>query len=336
MPLLPESPIRRAAALLCLLLLLPTAGSRASDGCPLAEPLARPLVDDGGLSLHFRRWLEQQGLTGYDFPRDDLPGGSFGGKHLEEDPIRSQPVVFVHGNSDRAVGARDGVPLGWSTSIRYFLDRGYTPAELYATTWGPADTSEATEQVHSWAYLKRIRAFIEAVLAYTGAEKIDVVAHSMGVTLARKAIKGGLVDDPATGQTRDLGPPLTARVDTFVGIAGANLGLANCFWARHYPTCSADGGFFPGYGLFGHVGGLSDTLDELNKDANPEAEFVFSIWSRDDQLVGYGGLVYGHQTSRIPGQDGEKVYSGYPYGHFCVRDLSAPVQLEMVARHRVP
>jgi triacylglycerol esterase/lipase EstA (alpha/beta hydrolase family) len=33
-----------------------------------------------------------------------------------------------------------------------------------------------------------VRKFIEAVLDYTRADKIYVVGHSMGVTLARKAI----------------------------------------------------------------------------------------------------------------------------------------------------
>lgn len=330
--------MRATSAFLCAaVLLLRAADALATPGCPLAEPLAMPAVDTEGLSLHFRRWLEQQNLTGWNFPRDDLAGGSFGGKHLAEDPIHHQPVVFVHGNSDRAVGQQDGVPLGWSTAIRYFLNQGYTPAELYATTWGPADTAKAAEQVHSWAYLSRIRAFIEAVLAYTGAEKIDLIAHSMGVTLARKAIKGGPVEDPKAGKVKDLGPPLTQRVDTFVGIAGANLGLTNCFWATWtMPTCSDEAGFFPGFSLLGGVRGVSDYLAELNTGEGFEGEHVYSIWSRDDQIVGYGGLVYGQQTSRIPGQDGEKVFGGYPWGHFCLRDLTAPVQWQMVREHRIP
>jgi triacylglycerol esterase/lipase EstA (alpha/beta hydrolase family) len=33
-----------------------------------------------------------------------------------------------------------------------------------------------------------VRKFIEAVLDYTRADKIYVIGHSMGVTLARKAI----------------------------------------------------------------------------------------------------------------------------------------------------
>ncbi len=283
-----------------------------------------------GLGTHFRHWLDANGLGSYNFPRDDVAGGSFGGKRADDDGIARQPVVFVHGNSDRAVGWDQG-PMGWTAVIDYFLADGYGPAELYATTWGPANPGLAGEQTHSFANVARIRAFIEAVLAYTGAEKLDLIAHSMGVTLARKAILGGELED------KNLGPPLSDRIDTFVGIAGANLGLTACYQAvESQPTCSAEDGFFPGKpSLFG-VTGTSDFLSNLNADPGYEGEHVYSIWSRADQLIGFGNLVYGEFTSRIPGQDGEKVYARAPYGHFCVRDLSAPIQLEMIRNHRVP
>jgi len=84
-----------------------------------------------------------------------------------------------------------------------------------------------SQQTHSSEYLEYNRAWIEAVLAYTGADKIDVITHSMGVTLGRRIIKGGVVT--AEPRTIDLGEPLTSRVDTFIGIAGANWGLVECF-----------------------------------------------------------------------------------------------------------
>ena len=39
---------------------------------------------------------------------------------------------------------------------------------------------------------------MEAVLAYTGAEQIDVISHSMGVTLSRAIIKGRNIAAEAT------------------------------------------------------------------------------------------------------------------------------------------
>ena len=45
-----------------------------------------------------------------------------------------------------------------------------------------------------------VRAFIEAVITYTKASHIVVVSHSMGVTLARKVIKGGKGYDQHVGE----------------------------------------------------------------------------------------------------------------------------------------
>ena len=316
----------------CTLLFVPPAGLGEPLGCPeSAEVVAEmPALGAEGLSADFRTWIEENGYAHFDFPRDDLAGGSYGGREFADQPLQNQPVVFVHGNSDRAAGEGSQGPYGWTAVLRQFLAAGYVPAELYATTWGQADPEQAGEQVHSLAYVQRIRAFLEAVLAYTGAERLDVVAHSMGVTLARRAILGG----DFHGQ--DLGPPLTDRVDTFVGIAGANRGLAACYYYRDQPTCSDRDGFFPGRLSFWGLAGLSDVLEALNSAPGFEGQHVYSIWSAADQLIGFGGLVYGRYTSRIPEQDGEKVYSTYPYGHFCVRDLSARVQLEMVRDQRVP
>ena len=53
-----------------------------------------------------------------------------------------------------------------------------------------------------------VRKFIEAVIAYTSAAKVSIIAHSMGVTLARRAIKGGKYDDGA--ESYDIGTPLIA------------------------------------------------------------------------------------------------------------------------------
>lgn len=317
---------------LFLALMLPGIAIAAGPhGCPLAEKAVAgtPTLRTGGLTPDFRTWLEANGYGPWEFARDDLEGGSYGGRGSPEETLKHEPVVFVHGNSDRAVGHGEDDLIGWSTVIRRFLAAGYSHSELYATTWGPADPALATEQTHSVDKVRRIRNFMEAVLGYTGAARIDVIAHSMGVTLARRAILGGDMDG------YELGAPLTNRVDAFVGIAGANRGLTACFLAESKPTCSDEDGFFPGYPSLLGVTGESDILAELNARSGYEGARVYSIWSRTDQIVGLGGLVYGKNTSRIPDQDGEKIYGGQPYGHFCVRDLSADVQLEMVRGNRL-
>ena len=113
---------------------------------------------------------------------------------------------------------------------------GYSKSELYITTWGPGDKSKATDQTHSKEYLTYLRAFTEAVISYTGAEKINIISHSMGVTLGRRVIKGGKVTAAAT--PFNLGPSLANKVDTFIGLAGATYGLTTCYMLPMFATCN--------------------------------------------------------------------------------------------------
>src|ERR1700682_3542324 len=199
-----------------------------------------------GLSTDFRNWLSANGYGSYNLARADVAGGSYGGRVTPGQPVVNQPLIFIHGHSDSALGTASPY-TGWYNSIGYFKSQGYTSAELYATTWGPADPGQASLQYHSKANMQRLRAFIQAVKAYTGASKVDIVCHSMGVTLARKAIKGGTAYDSAAGGNYNLGASLTSSIDTFVGISGANRGLTACYYSGPTPPpCWTANGFFPG------------------------------------------------------------------------------------------
>jgi len=138
-----------------------------------------------------------------------------------------------------------------------------------------------------------LRAFTEAVIAYTGAAKIDIISHSMGVTLGRQIVKGGKVN--AEPNPFNLGDSLADKVDTFVGIAGANWGLVTCYLMPIYGTCSKVNGFYPGYAI-GPLG-LSQYLSDLNNNVIKEGSHVFSMLSTYDDLILYGDLVYGQYTS---------------------------------------
>jgi len=81
----------------------------------------------------------------------------------------------------------------------YLIAQGWDKSELYTTTWGSADLNQAQNNFHSKKNIMYLRAFTEAVLAYTKAKEIYVIGHSMGVTLARKVVKGGEAKDHTDG-----------------------------------------------------------------------------------------------------------------------------------------
>jgi len=281
-----------------------------------------------GLTPNFQAWLTQNDYGSYNFMRTDISplGASFGGKQSDSDPIANIPIVFIHGNSDKAIGF-SGWQTGFTISIEYFLSQGYTEAELYATTWGPADPFQMANQYHSKAYLTYLRAFVEAVLNYTGAPQINIICHSMGVTLARKVVQGGTGNDNGP---YNLGPSLASQINTFIGIAGANLGLVACVSQMQYPTCGTTNGLYPGWAI-GPLG-LSQYLQNLNNGPK-EAEYLFSLWSAFDDLIGYGDVVYLQYTSNLQDQDGHVEYDNPSYTHLGLRDNTTAEQYQIITQH---
>jgi triacylglycerol lipase len=145
----------------------------------------------------------------------------------------------------------------------------------------------------------------------------------MGVTLARGAIKGGKLNYPVI----DMGPSLTDKVDTFIGIAGANYGLVNCEYTFTLPTCAPYLGFYPGtYG----PEDLSYYLHNLNTNTIREGKNIFAMMSTWDDLISYGDLVWGKYTSDFPTTDKKKVFETYDYSHIALRDLTANEQLNLI------
>lgn len=266
------------------------------------------------------------------FLRRDIPYVNFGGKTHAQEPVLKYPVIFIHGNSDKAVGVIGKHQSGWNNSIKYFLKRGYNFSELYGFTWGDASVSKAGFQTHSKQNLSCVRAFIELVLEYTKAEKVNIIAHSMGVTLARRAILGGQCYDPEYG-FYELGKPLTSKVNTFIGIAGGNLGLESCkHWSKLLPTCNPFTGFYPGeYNPeTKKVVNISKILQDMLDQGKFEGERVFSIWSTFDEVVQNGGLVYDRPTCRLPFQDGEIVFESEEMNHFNLKLKTFREQFELI------
>ncbi|KAK6753926.1 hypothetical protein RB195_013113 [Necator americanus] len=301
----------------------------------------------GPLSNDFQQWLSRNGYQNYDFVRADYgTQGSYGGKTENSSTISHVPVIFIHGNSDAAL-YMSKTASGWTNSIQYFLDKGFTQAELYATSWGDTNTMNAAKRTHNCNDLSRLRSFVQAVLAYTGAPKVSLITHSMGVTLGRKLIKGGQVLEE-DGYC-NLGNPITSNIDVLLGLAGGNFGLCSCEGAGVLePTCNKQNGFWPGdtCGLNTYTCGAnplpfpcngptySNLLMAMNMDNVREASMVFSAWSKADDLILFGDQVWGRPTSLIPTSSGKVVYTSYT--HMQTKENTAADQYTMVVKKTLP
>lgn len=148
------------------------------------------------------------------------------------------PVIFLHGNNDTPFPTPCN-PFGYiHNAAQYFLQHGYRAAELWGLGY-QGDQCDLAEELtrksgvsHSTAAaVPLIRAFVHAVLEYTGAERVDIVAHSLGVTATRE----WMLQDNAYHLVRSL-----------VAIDGPNHGIIDCSpAAANYFQLPADGGFVP-------------------------------------------------------------------------------------------
>src|SRR5262249_32461674 len=108
-------------------------------------------------------------------------------------PVQRTPVIFLHGNNDTPFPTMCN-PLGYIHNLaQFFADHGYSPSELWGLGYqgdqcdlfiNPTNRSGVAHS--TVANVPDLRAFVEAVLDYTGAKQVDIVAHSLGVTLTRE------------------------------------------------------------------------------------------------------------------------------------------------------
>lgn len=175
-----------------------------------------------------------------DFPAmyDNLTGAIQPGWGGGEGEITHTPAVFIHGLAHYAEN--------WNTMANYFLDSGYTPAELWAISYLDLNGGDSTNS--NMANFPEIKTFVDAVLEYTGKEKVNLISHSLGVTVSRAWLKSE--DD-------------YSKIEHFVGIAGPNHGVNYCAYNLVQPNCIE----------LGHP--HSDFLTWLNEnDETPEDETV--------------------------------------------------------------
>jgi len=147
-------------------------------------------------------------------------------------------VIFVQGNNDTPFPTACN-PFGRMQAFaQYLADRGYYTRELWGLGYQgdqcnlPADQTNRSRIAHTAAAnVPDVSRFVAAVLAYTGAREVDIVAHSLGVPLAREWMR------------QENAGRLVRR---FVAIDGPNHGIINCSPnPLNYFQAAAAGGFTP-------------------------------------------------------------------------------------------
>jgi pimeloyl-ACP methyl ester carboxylesterase len=188
--------------------------------------------------------------TAYQYGGGFNPDTGFGGFGGGNCVATRTPVVFIHGNGDNASSwdAPPGNVTGFETPPRSVYAemkaQGYNDCELFGVTYLGEDErvlANVGKNFHQPSKYLIIKNFIKAVKAYTGKSKVDVVAHSLGVTESLAAIKYY---------------KLGSSVRKFVNIAGGLKGLPSCYFTGFAnplaPTCGSQNlvngsvfGFFP-------------------------------------------------------------------------------------------
>ena len=202
-------------------------------------------------------------------------------------------VVLVHGNADS--------PSRWNNTVSTLKSRGYLASQLYLPNWGSKTNAGSND--HGSVNTGVVKSSLQAAAASSCTGKIDVIGHSMGVTLAMKAIN-------------ELG--YAGRVNSFVSVAGAQHGLNSC---GVYPfnvataTCGANG--------------LSIDSPLINSVRGKRyGAKMYSIKSWIDEIVCIGSCyVYGWHTSNV---DSQNASYDFALGHFGLATSTTGKQSDLI------
>lgn len=183
----------------------------------------------GARADHWEKYVGPDEPT-RDFPKDFLPllpkdrqsraianpwkdkhVGGWGSDECPADREPRTPVVFIHGNGGYAGHwTLEGAGPVFVNVKQQFLDAGYCPRELWAVSYD----GEGSYSTYNDINAPEVYRFIEAVRSYLDVDKVDVVTHSLGVTVLRKA---------AFAHREMYG-----YIRRFVAIAGATEGTTTC------------------------------------------------------------------------------------------------------------
>jgi pimeloyl-ACP methyl ester carboxylesterase len=181
------------------------------------------------------------------------------------------PVIFVHGNNDTPFPTACN-PFGYIHNLaQFFLDNGYHPSEVWGLGYQGdqcdllQDPTRRSGVAHSTAAaVPLLRQFVHAVLEFTGADRVDIVAHSLGVTVARE----WMLQDKAYPLVRAL-----------VALDGPNHGIINCSPSpANFFQEAVNGGFTPNSAICEEYGSdhtqLLATLNAAGETPGPTQYLV--------------------------------------------------------------
>jgi pimeloyl-ACP methyl ester carboxylesterase len=220
--------------------------------CTISVPRAAHALECGHFKFPGCSGADDQYAGGFD------PQVGFGGFGGGDCTATRTPVVFVHGNADRAInwdspidGAVEGFVPPRRSVYEEFKTRGYNDCELFGFTYLSRDEQEdPAGNYHRPEKYFVIQKFIDAVKAYTGKSQVDLVTHSLGVSMSLAA----LTHYDSWGSVR-----------RFVNIAGGIRGLNSCLFVGFAnpmaPTCGSENllesdvfGFYPALNSFTEAG----------------------------------------------------------------------------------
>jgi LPXTG-motif cell wall-anchored protein len=157
---------------------------------------------------------------------DDHVGGWGGGECPTAHKPRT-PVILVHGNTTDAWFWRTASESGDGTIVNVrqrLLDSGYCEREIWAISYSgdasPRGAYASGYTTYNDVNAEEVYRFMVAVRDFTGAPRVDIVGHSLGVTVVRKAMFGHR-SDPAPANPYRF-------VRRAVMIAGPNHGNTGC------------------------------------------------------------------------------------------------------------
>jgi hypothetical protein len=176
------------------------------------------------------------------------PGVGYGGFGGGSCTATKTPVIFIHGNGDNAISLDmpPGYVSGYGTPANSVYDelkaRGYNDCEIFGVTYlSSSEQGSPQYNYHSSSKYSIIKTFIDKVKAYTGKTQVDIISHSMGVSMSLASLH-------YYGNW--------SSVRKFVNIAGGIRGLYSCYYTgyanAYATTCGSQNvynsytfGFFP-------------------------------------------------------------------------------------------